>query len=257
MTQSFSGKTIAITGAAGGVGQWLCRFFGEAGAIIAALDLNEKVKDLPASLGKDGIKAKAEVADISNADAVAAAFKSFGDVHILINNAGVSHYPTLAKTSPAGWDEDMAANLSGAYACAHAVLPQMVARKSGNIVNVGSVNGLGALGDPAYSAAKAGMISLTRSIAQEYGRYGIRANIVLPGTIRTPIWDRRIARDPNVLKTLERWYPLGRIVEPYEVARVIAFLASDDASAVTGAAIPVDCGLTSGNIVMTRELILE
>jgi NAD(P)-dependent dehydrogenase (short-subunit alcohol dehydrogenase family) len=257
MTQSFAGKTIAITGAAGGVGQWLCRFIGEAGATIAALDLSEKVRDLPASLGKDGIKVKAEVADISNADAVAAAFESFGDVHILINNAGVSHYPTLAKTSPAGWDEDMAANLSGAYACAHAILPQMVARKAGNIVNVGSVNGLGALGDPAYSAAKAGMISLTRSIAQEYGRFGIRCNIVLPGTIRTPIWDHRIAKDPNVLKTLERWYPLGRIVEPYEVARVIAFLASDDASAVTGAAIPVDCGLTSGNIVMTRELILE
>jgi NAD(P)-dependent dehydrogenase (short-subunit alcohol dehydrogenase family) len=257
MTKSFAGKTIAITGAAGGVGQWLCRFFGEAGATIAALDLSEKVRDLPASLGKDGITVKAEVADISNADAVAAAFKSFGDVHILINNAGVSHYPTLAKTSPAAWDQDMAANLSGAYACAHAVLPQMVARKSGNIVNVGSVNGLGALGDPAYSAAKAGMISLTRSIAQEYGRFGIRCNIVLPGTIRTPIWDHRIAKDPNVLKTLERWYPLGRIVEPYEVARVIAFLASDLASAVTGAAVPVDCGLTSGNIVMTRELILE
>ena len=257
MTKSFEGKTIAITGAAGGVGQWLCRFFGEEGATIAALDVNEKVRDLPALLGKDGIKVKAEGADISNAEAVAAAFKAFGDVHILINNAGISHFPTLAKTSPAAWDEDMAANLTGAYACAHAVLPQMVARKSGNIVNVGSVNGLGALGDPAYSAAKAGMISLTRSIAQEYGRYGIRANIVLPGTIRTPIWDHRIARDPNVLKTLERWYPLGRIVEPYEVARVIAFLASDLASAVTGAAIPVDCGLTSGNIVMTRELILE
>jgi NAD(P)-dependent dehydrogenase (short-subunit alcohol dehydrogenase family) len=114
MTQSFAGKTIAITGAAGGVGQWLCRFFGEAGATIAALDLSQKVKDLPASLGKDGIKVKAEVADISNADAVAAAFKAFGDVHILINNAGVSHYPTLAKTSPVAWDEDMAANLSGA-----------------------------------------------------------------------------------------------------------------------------------------------
>ena len=85
------------------------------------------------------------------------------------------------------------ANLNGAYACAHAVLPQMVERRSGIIVDVGSVNGLSALGDPAYSAAKAGMISLTRSLAQEYGRYGIRANIVLPGTVRTPIWDERKA----------------------------------------------------------------
>ena len=133
----------------------------------------------------------------------------------------------------------------------------MVARRSGSIVNVGSVNGLSALGDPAYSAAKAGMISLTRSLAQEYGRYGIRANCVLPGTVRTPIWDERKAKDPNVLKQLERWYPLGRIVEPDEVARVIAFLASDAASAITGVALPVDCGLTAGNIVMARELTLE
>ena len=151
----------------------------------------------------------------------------------------------------------MSANLNGAYNCAHAVLPQMVKRRSGNIVNVGSVNGLHALGDPAYSAAKAGMIAMTKAIAMEYGRYNIRANIVLPGTVRTPLWDERAAKDPNVLKVLERWYPLGRIVEPSEVAKVIAFLASDAASAVTGAAIPVDCGLMAGNIVMARELTLE
>ena len=213
--------------------------------------------DLVDALGADGIVAKAATADIADADAVRAAFESFGDVHVLINNAGVSRHPTLAVTDPAGWEEDIDANLNGAFACAHAVLPQMVQRRGGAIVNVGSVNGIGALGDPAYSAAKAGMISLTRSLAQEYGRYGIRANIVLPGTVRTPIWDERKTKDPNVLKTLERWYPLGRIVEPEEVARVIAFLASDLASAVTGAAIPVDCGLTAGNIVMARELTLE
>ena len=253
MSGSFAGKTIAITGAAGGIGQWLCRFFVAEGASIAALDRSDKVHELVGS----GLATKSAVADIDDAAAVKAAFESFGDVHVLINNAGVSRYPTLAVTDPRSWDEDVASNLNGAYACAHAVLPQMVARRSGSIVNVGSVNGLSALGDPAYSAAKAGMISLTRSIAQEYGRYGIRANIVLPGTVRTPIWDERKAKDPNVLKTLERWYPLGRIVEPEEVARVIAFLASDLASAVTGATIPVDCGLTSGNIVMARELTLE
>jgi NAD(P)-dependent dehydrogenase (short-subunit alcohol dehydrogenase family) len=133
----------------------------------------------------------------------------------------------------------------------------MQAKRSGVIVGVGSVNGLSALGDPAYSAGKAAMISLTRSLAQEYGRYGVRTNIVLPGTVRTPLWQRRAAEDSKVLETLKRWYPLGRIVEPVDVAKAVAFLASDAASAITGVALPVDCGLTSGNIVMARELTLE
>jgi NAD(P)-dependent dehydrogenase (short-subunit alcohol dehydrogenase family) len=257
MSGQFAGKTIAITGAAGGIGQRLCRFFGAEGATIAALDRSDKVHTLAETLGKDGVTVKPAVADLADAKAVKSAFAGFGEVHVLINNAGISRHPTMDQTDPEGWAEDMAANLGGAFACAHAVLPQMVERRAGNIVNVGSVNGLSALGDPAYSAAKAGMISLTRSLAQEYGRFGIRCNIVLPGTVRTPIWDERKAKDPDVLKTLERWYPLRRIVEPDEVAGVIAFLASDAASAVTGAAIPVDCGLTAGNIVMARELTLE
>jgi NAD(P)-dependent dehydrogenase (short-subunit alcohol dehydrogenase family) len=257
MDKPFAGRTIAITGAAGGIGQSLCRFLGEAGATIAALDRSDKVLELPQKLAADGIAVKAAVANVDDASAVAAAFAGFGEVHILINNAGGTRHPLLSGTDPAGWQEEIAANLNGAYACVHAVLPQMVARRGGNIVNIGSVNGLAALGDAAYSAAKAGLISLTRSIAQEYGRYNIRANIVLPGTVRTPVWDERRAKDPDVLKTLERWYALGRIVEPEEVARVVAFLASDAASAVTGAAIPVDCGLMSGNIVMARELTVE
>lgn len=257
MTGTFEGKTVAITGAAGGIGQWLCRFFGAEGATIAALDRSEKVHELREALGKDGVEVIPAVADIASAEQVKAAFASFGEVHVLINNAGVSRHSTLRATDPAGWNEDIAANLNGAYACSHAVLPDMVERRGGCIVSVGSVNGLAALGDPAYSAAKAGIIAMTKAIAMEYGRYGIRANCVLPGTVRTPIWDDRKARDPEVLKQLERWYPLRRIVEPDEVAKVIAFLASDAASAVTGATLPVDCGLTAGNIVMTRELTLE
>jgi NAD(P)-dependent dehydrogenase (short-subunit alcohol dehydrogenase family) len=133
----------------------------------------------------------------------------------------------------------------------------MVKKGAGAIVTIGSVNALAALGDPAYSAAKAGMIAMTRSLALEYGRHGVRVNIVLPGTVRTPIWAERIKKDPDVLKRLERWYPLGRIVEPSDIARAVAFLASDDAAAITGVSLPVDCGLMAGNIVMSRELTLE
>lgn len=257
MSGPFAGKTVAITGAAGGIGRQLCRFFGAEGATIAALDRDERVTSLAEDLAREGVPAKAAVVDLSDPPAVVTAFASFGEVHLLINNAGVSRHNTLRETDPTGWREDIDANLNGAYRCSHAVLPQMVTRRAGSIVSVGSINGLYALGDPAYSAAKAGIIAMTKAIAMEYGRYGIRANCVLPGTVRTPIWDARKARDPEVLKRLERWYPLGRIVEPEEVARVIAFLASDAASAVTGAAIPVDCGLTAGNIVMSRELTLE
>lgn len=257
MSEEFAGKTIAITGAAGGIGRLLSRFFAEDGAALVLTDRNPAVLDFAEELKEEGYAARAAVADIGSAASVADAFASFGEVHILVNNAGISNHPTLALTDPAGWQHDVNANLNGAYNCCHAVLPQMVARRAGAIVNVGSVNGQQALGDPAYSAGKAGMVALTRSIAQEYGRYNIRANIVLPGTVRTPIWDERSRKDPQVLKTLERWYPLGRIVEPAEVARVIAFLASSGASAMTGAVVPVDCGLSSGNIVMARELTLE
>ena len=243
----FTGKVVAVTGAAGGIGQCLCRYFGAEGAVIAAIDKSPRLGAFASELNASGLKIAHVIADIGDAAAVASAFrdltKQLGPIDILINNAGFSEHPTFARTDPAGWQHDVNGNLNGSYYCAHAVLPQMQARGAGGIVAVGSVNGLGALGDPAYSAAKAGMISLTRSLALEYGRFGIRSNIVLPGTVRTPLWERRAAKDPNVLKTLKRWYPLGRIVEPIDVARAVAFLASDAAAAITGVALPVDCGL--------------
>jgi len=257
----FQGKIVAITGAAGGIGQELCRHFGGEGASIAALDRSEGVIAFAEQLRGEGVRVESAVVDIGDAEAVASAFakltSALGPVDILINNAGVSHNPSLERTTPDGFRDDVNINLNGAYNCAYAVLPAMKARRGGVIVNIGSVNGLSALGDPAYSAGKAGMISLTKALALEFGRYNIRANIVLPGTVRTPIWDHRAARNPEVLTQLKRWYPLGRIVEPIEVMRAVAFLASDAASAITGAVLPVDCGLTAGNIVMARELTLE
>ena len=258
---TLTGKTVAITGADGGIGQALCRYFGAEGAKIAAIDRRPSVEGFADRLRSEGFTAESAVLDIGDAEAVARSFAALavklGGIDVLINNAGFSNHPTFAKTDPAGWRDDVNGNLNGAYNCAHAVLPGMIEKRRGAIVNVGSVNGLAAVGDPAYSAAKAGMISMTRSLALEYGRFGIRVNIVLPGTVRTPLWNERAAKDPNVLSTLARWYPLARIVEPIDVARAIGFLASDNAAAITGAALPVDCGLSAGNIVMARELTLE
>ena len=258
---TFRGKVVAVTGAAGGIGQALCRVFLDEGAKIAAIDKKGSIEGLATELKAEPANFAYAVADITDPADVERAFASLaralGPIDILVNNAGGSDHSTLARTDPAGWRSEIDRNASSAYYCARAVLPGMLAKRAGAIVGIGSVNGLSALGDPAYSAGKAAMISLTRSLAQEYGRHGVRANIVLPGTVRTPAWRRRTAKDPKVLETLKRWYPLGRIVEPIDVARAVAFLASDAASAITGVALPVDCGLTSGNMVMARELTLE
>ena len=257
----FKDKVVAVTGAVGGIGQSLCRYFASEGALIAALDKNAQVHEFVRELDVPKSQAVGVVADVGDSKAVETAFLrivgELGAVDILINNAGFSEHPTFARTDPAGWQHDVNGNLNGAYYCAHAVLPGMRKKQGGNIIAIGSVNGLGALGDPAYSAAKAGMISLTRSLAIEYGRFNIRSNIVLPGTVRTPLWERRASKDSTVLETLRRWYPLGRIVEPIDVARTVGFLASDAAAAITGVSLPVDCGLSAGNIVMARELTLE
>jgi NAD(P)-dependent dehydrogenase (short-subunit alcohol dehydrogenase family) len=257
----FRDKVVAVTGASGGIGRPLCTHFGGEGAAIAAFDKSAAVTSFADELRGKDVRTESALVDISDPTAVAAAFakvaSALGPVDILINNAGVTRHPTLEGTTPEGFSDELDVNLTGAYACACAVLPGMKARRGGVIVNIGSVNGLYALGDAAYSAGKAGLISLTRSLALEFGRYNIRTNVVCPGTVRTPIWDERVARNPNVLTELTRWYPLRRIVEPIEVMRAVAFLASDAASAITGVVLPVDCGLSAGNIVMARELTLE
>ena len=245
----FEGKVVAITGASGGNRPRALPLFRRRGRDDRGFRPEPCRRSVRwTSYGRRASRLTQLLSmSAGHADAVKHAFSrvqsALGDAEILINNAGVSHNPALGRTTPEGWADDVNANLNGAYNCAYAVLPSMQARKKGVIVNIGSVNGFSALGDAAYSAGKAGMVSLTRSLAQEFGRYNIRVNIVCPGTVRTPIWDERSKRNPEVLEQLTRWYPLGRIVEPIEVMRAVAFLASDAASAITGVALPVDCGL--------------
>jgi NAD(P)-dependent dehydrogenase (short-subunit alcohol dehydrogenase family) len=254
---SFKGKVVAITGADGGIGQALCRHFASEGATIAAIDKRASVAEFARELRSTGTSVVHAVADVGNSDEVAATFAAIGPVDVLVNNAGFSEHPTFPKTDPEAWAYDVNGNLNSAYNCAHAVIPGMQAKGGGSIIAIGSVNGLMGFGDPAYSAAKAGLISLTKSLAMELGRHNIRSNIVLPGTVRTPLWERKAGADSTTLERLRKWYPLGRIVEPIDVARTVAFLASDAAAAITGASLVVDCGLTAGNIVMTRELTLN
>lgn len=258
---SFENRTVLVTGAAGGIGRELCIQFARAGAQIAALDRNEDVMAFAEELTKTGHTITARTADIGNADQTSAAISALreelGPIHVLINNAGYSGAGSMKETTEEIWTSDINSNLNGAYFCTRNVIDDMKSLDGGAIVNIGSVNGIAALGDPAYSAAKAGIISFTKSVALEYGRFGIRANVICPGTVRTPIWDHRIKRNPEIFEQLVRWYPLRRVADPIDIAKTALFLASDDAAAISGAMLPVDCGLSAGNIVMTRELTLS
>jgi meso-butanediol dehydrogenase / (S,S)-butanediol dehydrogenase / diacetyl reductase len=119
---------------------------------------------------------------------------------------------------------------------------------------IAPVNGLTGLGEEPYSAAKAGLINLTQNLAIKYGPYGVRANVICPGTVRTPIWDERLAQDPQIFERLACWYPLGRVGEADDIAKAALFLASDDASWITGTTLTVDGGLMAGSYRMAQEL---
>jgi meso-butanediol dehydrogenase / (S,S)-butanediol dehydrogenase / diacetyl reductase len=144
--------------------------------------------------------------------------------------------------------------LKSVFVCSRAVLPRMLDQRRGVIVNISSVNALTGLGEEAYSAAKAGVVSLTQNIAVRYGQQGVRANVICPGTIRTPIWRERLKNTPDVFERLAHWYPLGRVGEPEDIAGAALFLASDEAAFITGAVLTIDGGLTAGMQRMAREL---
>lgn len=199
-------------------------------------------------------------ADITQPDQIEAAVRqtldTFGRIDILVNAAASYRSGDAHDASESEWLRDIDVTLNGALWCSRAVLPTMMEQRRGVIVNIASVNGINALGNMAYSAAKAGMINLTQNMAVRYGPYNIRVNAVCPGTVRTSSWDSRLAARPSVLDDLAQWYPLGRIGEPEDVAKATLFLASDDAAWITGTSLIVDGGLLAGSYRMARELTL-
>lgn len=253
-------RVVLVTGASGGIGRALCKRFLDAGDTVLALDRTEAlVQSLRAEIG--GGRLEPLVADISDADAVidavSAGVAARGPVDVVVANAGGAAGTTLAHTDAALWRRDIDLNLNGTYYTVEAVRASMIERRRGAIVLIGSVNGLTALGHPAYSAAKAGLVSYTRALAIELGQYGIRANLVCPGTVKTPAWQARVVQHPQIFDELKKWYPLGDVAAPEDIADAVQFLASPQARVITGVALPVDAGLMAGNRMMANELTLD
>lgn len=241
------GKVALITGAARGIGKAIALKFASEGCDIAFTDLviDENGKKTEEEIAAFGVKAKGYASNAADFEAchnvVAEVVKDFGRLDILVNNAGITKDGLMMRMSEAQWDAVIGVNLKSAFNFVHAVTPVMMRQRTGSIINMASVVGVhGNAGQANYSASKAGMIGLAKSVAQELGSRGIRANAIAPGFIITDM----TAKLPNEIK--EEWckkIPLRRGGTPEDVANIATFLASDMSSYVSGQVIQVDGGM--------------
>lgn len=251
---NLDGKTALITGAGGGIGRALVSAFRQAGAAVIGADREASMLD-----GLD--LAGRVVCDLADTAATQTSIRDHLAAHgapdILVSNAGFTRAETLEQIDMAVWESELAINLNGPYAIAAPIVEAMAARGAGSVVFIASVNGLAHFGNPAYSAAKAGLIAYARAIALERGRQGVRANVVCPGSVRTPAWDHRLEKNPGLLDKVLPHYPLGRLVSPQEVANAVIFFASDASSGITGTTLAVDAGLTAGYMRFVSDVLTQ
>jgi len=247
----FDGKTVVVTGGALGIGRAVCELLAEKGAAVSIIDWDEDAgSKLSEVINRNGGKAifhKVNVAN--NADvlaAVEATANEFGSIDSLVVSAGIQRYGTAISTTDEQWDEVIGVNLKGAWNAAKACLPNIL-RRGGSIVNISSVQALASQQNVlAYTVSKHGLIGLTRSMAMDFAKDGVRVNAVCPGTVDTPMlrWAASLDPDPqSVYDACNAMHPIGRIAQPREIAEVVAFLAHESSSFVTGAIWTVDGGL--------------
>ncbi|MCP3728212.1 2-hydroxycyclohexanecarboxyl-CoA dehydrogenase [Paraburkholderia sp. CNPSo 3272] len=251
--RKLEGKTVVVTGGGGGIGGATCRRFAAEGTRVAVLDLSlEAALKVADEIHEKGGQALALRCDITNRAEVETALEQvqaqLGPVDVLVNNAGWDVFRPFTKTEPAQWDKLIAINLTGALHMHHAVLPGMVERKRGRIINIASdAARVGSSGEAVYAACKGGLVAFSKTIARENARHGITVNVVCPGPTDTALFAeyKEGAGNPEkLLEAFQRSIPLGRIGQPDDLPGAIVFFASDDANYITGQVLSVSGGLT-------------
>lgn len=246
-------RMVIVTGGGGGIGGATCRRFAEAGARVAVFDVNLAAAERVAGAIADaGGSARAFACDITDhagtQAAVAAAEAALGPVGALVNNAGWDVFRLFKDSTPEEWQKLIAINLVGALNMHHAVLPGMLARRHGRIVNIASdAARVGSTGEAVYAACKAGLLGFSKTLAREHARHGITVNVVCPGPTDTALFAgyKEGAGNPEKLdEAFRRAVPMGRIGTPDDLPGAILFFASDDAAYITGQVLSVSGGLT-------------
>ena len=252
----FQDKVVVVTGAGSGIGRAAALAFGREGAKVVAADVNaasaQAIADQIKTAGGQAESLQVDVSVAADVERmVTTTVERFGRVDVLVNNAGIIFLMRLSEVPEEDWDRLMSINLKGVYLGCKYAIPQMIRQGTGVIINMGSIAGLrGFSAHVSYCATKGGVVQLTKALAVEAARKGVRVNCVCPGTIDTALLDQQTGRrgrdKPTFVEMAGKATPMGRIGQAEEVAAAILFLASDEASYITGVALPVDGGMWAG-----------
>jgi len=247
------GKVAVITGAAGGIGREAAVLFSEEGASVCVADVSAEAGEEAAAACREAFFQQVDVTDPASVDAMyAAAVERYGGVDVLYNNAGImpADDASVLDTAPDAWERVLDVNAKGVFLCCQHGLPRLLERGGGSVINVASFVALvgAATSQIAYTASKGAVLSLTRELAVEFARQGVRVNALCPGPVETPLLMRLFEDDPAAYERRRVHLPMGRLAKPREVVNAALFLASDESSYVNGSTFLVDGGLTAAYV---------
>jgi NAD(P)-dependent dehydrogenase (short-subunit alcohol dehydrogenase family) len=248
----FENRSVFVTGAGHGIGRAIALRLASEGAAVAVADLDAAAAEgVAREIGDNAIAIFCDVLSRTSVEeGIAAHAARFGGIDALVCAAGGDYHPPAGVGDEEHWNRIVDLNLDSVMRCLRAALPHLERSKhGGNAVLIGSINGIAAFGGYPYSAAKAGLQNLVLNLTADYSQRGLRFNVVAPGTIRTRVWDNQ----QETLDRVAKVYPLGRVGEPEDIAAAVAFLASDDASWITGITLPVEGGILSGPKIFLTE----